>query len=322
MNRLKAIDNFLKLNPTTGRYNPVEWRRYILPAFKYFTLSDVQGIFTIEAAGTPTRLVSYVQQYSSVNGRDQGLGTPFEVKQLLFEDSTDGTASAAFTVMLKEMGESRLFMNFPVHVRTLCGTGQYPARLREPYMFFSSHNIQAQFNKITGGATTMRMYLGGAEYFPWAVPQDNNREKIISILKQWKERQKYVWPYWLTPDENVSLAANAEANFDIKVGEDGHFEVFTIQAVSTGNFEYEISEVKTGAMLSNGRATKTNSLGDARLPTILPESYLIRAGYRINIKIKDLSGATNNIYFTMAGRRINAPLKDIPDLPCAPGAEE
>ncbi len=312
----KAIDHYLKYNPQTGNYIPVEWRRYVLPAFRYFNYSDVQGIFTIAATGNPTPLVSFSQPYTSVNGRDQGLGTPFEVKYLLFEDSTDGTSSAAFTVMLKEMGESRLFMNQPVHARTLLGTGQYPSKLREPYMFFSQHNVQAQFAKISGNATTMRMYLAGAEYFPWAIPQDDQRAKVISILKQWQERQKYVWPYWLTTEEPVSLTSGQEASFDVKVGEDGHFEIFTLAAISTGNFEWEINDVKTGATLSNGRATKTNSLGDARLSTILPESYLIKAGYRIRLTLKDLSLSTNAIYFTMAGRRVNAPLKDIPDLPC------
>lgn len=317
MNRFRVVDNYLKQRVPNGPFElNAGWRKYVIPSFLYLDLSDVSGVYTVAASGSPSRLVSFKQPYSSAGGMDVGFGTPFEIKQLVFEDSTDGTAAAAFTVMLRELGETRLFMNRPIHVRALFGTGQYPAKLRESYMMFSQHNIQMECVKLSGSATTIRPYLAGAQYFPWAMESGPEKETMIDILSRWRQRRKYVWPFWQTTDTEVSLTANQTLNVEAKLGEDSHFQCEAFAVISTGNFAYEICEAKTGRSLMNGQATKNNSLGDARLPTILPVPYVVPAGYRLKFTFKDLSGSTNNVYFAMVGKRIYAPLKDVVQVQC------
>jgi hypothetical protein len=307
---LRNTDKFLKWNEQYKLYEPVMWRRDVLPSWLAFELTDTTLPFTIAAAGTATRPISYKQPYTSANGQDQGLGTPFEVRALVCQDSTAGYAAADWTVVLREMGEARLFMNRPIHVRCLFGTGQLPALLREPYMFLSQHNIQFQAAKVAGGAVNIRAYLCGAQYYPWSpnfIRDKRGGQEITGLLRKWLNRRQYVTPFWMTTDTDAILAADETADFFAKNGDDAQFEIFGHTAVSTGAFAYRISEVKTKQTLSNGFSTNVNGAGDARLPTIYPTPYLLPAGYRLRLELQDLSAAPNTVFFCFYGRRIWAP---------------
>jgi len=320
MSLLRNIDDFLHWDERKQQYVPNYWRRDVLPSWLGFDPADLQapnGVATVAAAGAPTTPVGFAQPYWSVEGLDQNLGTPFEVRSLVFEDSTDTTAAANFTVRLKENGETREFMNEPVHIRCIAGTAQLPALMREPYFLRSSHKISAQFNKVAGGAVAIRMFLVGAEYYPWDpgfLQYPNNKTVLVDLIKRWMERSKYVMPYWLVPTADVNVLANATNTFFLKVGDDGHFEAFTLTSISTGNYEWELSDPKTQQTIMNGLVTATNGLGDALFPTLLPTPYLVASGHRLRLTITDLSGAPNRIFFTMCGRKIFAPMKDIGDV--------
>ncbi len=314
---LRDIDRYVTWNADKRRYEPIYWRKEVLPSWLTYDFSDVPGgLATIAAAGTSSPLVGFKQPYASVEGLDQNLGTPFEIRNLIFEDSTDGTANADFTVFLRELGEARTFMNRACHVRTIFGTAQQPAVLREPYFFLSQHNIQLQFNKISGGATTARCYLGGAQYFPWS-PEflrfRQQKEELVKLIRKWNNRRRTVNPYWLTTDDAVLLqqAGNPGDEFETtgKIGDDGAFECFTLCSISTGNYRLEISEPKTKQTIMNGQITSAAALGDARFPTIFSIPFVIPEGFRLRFRFINLDtvNPTNEIFFTMQGRKIYAP---------------
>jgi hypothetical protein len=237
------------------------------------------------------------------------MGTPFEIQSVTFADLTEGTSVAYFTVLLKEVGEVRQFMNRACHVRTIFGTGQTPALLREPYYFLSQHNISIQCDKISGGATSARFYLNGNQYYPWSpefLRKPESKAMLTAEIQRWLKRRKKVTPYWLTTDTPVSLAGNAVGEFSAKVGDDGSVELYTIAAVATGNFRIQISEVKTKQLLMNAFITQQNGIGTANFPTLLPMAYMLPAGYRLRIVIQDVSGLANNVFLTFGGRKIYA----------------
>jgi hypothetical protein len=308
------IDKYLRWDASTKKYLPREERRYILPYWAYFDLSDVQGAYVLPAAGTPARLVSWKQPYTSANGMDANLGTPLEIKYLLLSNSSAGYVGSDFTIQMTEIGESRKFMNQPIHIRTMFGDAQYPGTMCEPYMFSSQHQIQAQFENFDAGARNIRLYLAGAQYSPFAAQSAESRSKITDVIKRWNNRRPQVWPFWLTTEQTVSLAVGAEGSFEILPGQDAHFVACSLRAVSSGAFEYELMEVKTGQSLSNGRSTQLNSVGDARFPTDLPVQYVVPAGYRLRLFLKNLAGITNRISFTIAGKKCSCPLVDVPEL--------
>ena len=272
----RAIDKYFKYNAREGRFVPEESRRYILPFESYFDLSDQAGAYSLPATGTPAKLVAWKQAFSSANGMDANLGTPLHIRDLKISDTTSFD-TLDFTVVLTEVGETRLFMNKPVHVRTIFGDAKYPGEMPEKYMFASQHQIQAQFVNL-GAARTIRPYLAGAQYYPFAAQTDESRNKVTKLIRYWNLRRSQVWPFWLTTQEPISLTAGQEASFELLAGQDATFIAKRIACVSTGNFEYSLMEVKTGHNLSNGRATFTNSLGDARLPRRLPYDYVVPPG--------------------------------------------
>ncbi len=318
MATLRDIYKFIEWDPGLRIYKPVFWRRNMLPSWLSFDAADTVLPLTIPAAAPGIGVTSvFKQTYSSVEGLDANLGTPFAVQNLMFADSTDGTAAADFTVTLKEVGEAREFMNRPHHVRNICGVSQTPAILREPYLFISQHNIQARFEKISGGATTMRMYLGGAQYYPWDpnfMVRPDQKKLMTDRLRRWMNRRKYVSPYWLTTDIDANLNANQTANFRGKIGDDGHFEVYGLTAVATGNFGLSISEVKTKQTIMNGAITQTNGIGTANFPAIFFKPYLVPAGYQLNFEITDLTGAPNTVFLTLFGRKVFARIQDVRDV--------
>ena len=316
---LRQIDKFVRWSQQANQYLPVLWRREVLPSWLTFVQGTTLPVH-LAAAGSQNPLLTITQPYSSVEGADQNLGTPFECRSLVFQDSTVGTLNANFTVMMKEVGETRNFMNQPVHIRTMFGTGQQPALLREPYMFLSQHNISiAPVNQ--GIATTMRMFLCGAQYYPWGpelLRYKEDKIKLTTLLQKWLNRRQYVSPYWLTTDTPVALTqaqatAKTPVNFTAKIGDDGHFEAFGHSVVSTGPFLLTISEVKTKQTLVNGQMTQINSMGDARFPTIYPTPYLIPAGYKLNFQITNLdtTDAVNYIWITLFGRLIYSPFTKV-----------
>jgi hypothetical protein len=317
---LRNIDKFLRWDNAQQMYFPNYFRKEILPKWLGFDSADLQapnGLLPIAGGGANTPRVGFKQPYASVEGLDGNLGTPFEVRSIVFADSIDGTAVADFTVRLEEMGEVRQLMNRDVHIRTFAGVAQTPALLREPYMFLSQHNISAQFNKTSAGATNCRMFLCGAEYFPWSpefIRRKRASEQLRSLIGKWMERRKYVTPFWLTTETPIDLAPNATGEFYLKIGDDGHFEGFTLARVSTGDFSWELSEPKTQQTIMNGTCTVANGLGDANFPTILPSAYLVPAGYRLRLQVTDLSGTNNEIFFTIAGRKIYAPFKQVGEV--------
>lgn len=320
---LRRIDQFIRWNPQYRRYEPVYWRREVLPSWLTFTEVDLTLPYVVPATGTPGPQATMKQPYASVEGLDRDFGTPFEVRNLVFQDSTDGTPAANFTVQMQEVGETRTFMNNPIHVRTIAGTGQNPGLLREPYMFLSQHNIRVQLNKISGAGTTARLYLGGAQYFPWS-PEfmrfREDRKDIMSLLAKWRERRKYVTPFWMTTDVSPVVltgapAAGSTVEAFIKIGDDSQIEIFGHSAVRTGNFLLEIMDVKTKQTLMNGAITGTNGVGsNIQFPTLYPTPFLVPAGSRMRLRFTDLTGAPNTIFFTFFARRIYAPFSQVMEV--------
>lgn len=313
MGNLRAVEKFFRYNKFTRRLEVQMWRKEMLPSFLYLSQSDdPDGVYTLPASGTPP-LACFKQPYFSMGGADAGVGTPFEVRSLIFEDSTQGTANADYKITFNMLGDTRLLMNRPIHVRNLFGTAQLPALLREPLFIPSQAELQFAPSGQSA-ASTLRPYLSGLQYYTWApafreFPEEKAR--MVALVKKWMERRKYVWPFWLTTDENVVLSNGETASFDARIGDEGHFEIFTLVAVSTGEFALQVTEVQSGQNLMNGRVTQTAGLGTAQFPLIFPTQYMIPAGLRLRLTIENLAGVENTINIAFVGRKIYAPFKDV-----------
>jgi hypothetical protein len=318
---LRTIDKYIKWNEQLKMFEPVMWRRDVLPSWITFLDGTVVPT-TIPAAPSNGILQTMNQPYTSLEGMDKGLGTPFEIRSLMASgdptDLPDPWAAMNYTVRIKEVGESREFMNAPIHVKCMFGDGQRPFMLREPFMFLSEHNLSFQLTKVAGGAVTTSLFGAGAQYFPWSPGLVQNKVKpdMTGLLRKWVNRRRYVTPFFNTTDNPVVLPGTygASVNANIKFGDDGQFEAFGHTVVSTGNFGLIINETKTKQTLMNNIISQVNGIGDARFPTIYPQPYLIPAGFRLNMQFFNLTAAPNTIYFCFFGRRIFAPISQVQEV--------
>lgn len=136
--------------------------------------------------------------------------------------------------------------------------------------------------------------------------------------------KRHVKPYWLTteaitiPPEIVVLAAGATSPpITMPIDTQGHFEAFYSMADRTGAATILLFDPGTNRFLMNreihidtivsggGGAGVAAGFGAAR-PFIWPESYFFNvedAGRAVIATFRDLSGAPNNIRFTLHGRR-------------------
>lgn len=315
------VDNDIRINKKTGLYEPIWWKR---AAFPYQLTFDPQytptGVLVVPAAGNA---ISVFKEPHTGQSLDGGYGTPLSIRQSTFEDSTSGTAAANFTVFLKDLGDMTQFMNAPVHIQNFAGTAQLAARFSEPLFLPTLHALQATYAMLAGGPDSIRHFLGGISYAPWSTEIMNHpgdKAALLNMLRKLTERRKYIFPFWLTTNVNVVVPANGTSEHDVQIGDDGHFEMTHLVGVpngviaGSGTYQVNVLNPDTKQSFTNGKIASTAAVGTAQNPQELAVPWLIPAGKRLRFQFTDTSGASNNIFFAIRGRRIRALLKSGDDV--------
>lgn len=303
------VNKIFKFDPVTGKYNTVRWRRSLKP-YDLYPKSLPDGAAMNFPAPTATRRFEWRPDASSNNWLDDTRRTPFLIQALTYVESQNGFAAADFTVMLRQIANGRQLMNRPCHLRTIAGSQGTPFLLRTPLLFPANSAIIGDFVRLGAGVRDLRFFMSGVLICPWAnelVVDEHWRDELKNMIAQWNNWSKYVIPYWATQDEDeIELTANQTADFYYTNADDSCLEIFGVNAVSDGNFAFEISEPQTNQSLQNGVVTNTNACGLGTYPSIWPTTYLLYPGYTLRIRVTDLSGAGNTVFFTMFGTRIYA----------------
>lgn len=323
MREPNAVDNFITLNKH-GVFEPVWWKRDVIPFWLYPDTQIVNGYTTINAFGSAqTPDVVYKLPHAS-NGMDSGLGNPLCIRMLAYAlknvdiSQISGLANG-FTVMMKDMGDQTQFMNAPIHILTFAGTGQLPARLSEPLFLPTRHNLILQLAATANVNSPLNasIFPIGDLYCTWSTNlanKPNNYQAMISLVMKYLERRKYIFPYWLTTDfGGLNVPANQYVEQDATVSSDGHFEATHITAASTGAFQVEFFNPETRQTLMNG-TIHSSMLGNALNPQPFPCSWVVPAGNTVRFRVTDLSGSANNVFITLRGCKIRAPLKSINEI--------
>jgi hypothetical protein len=318
MNEPNAVDRYIRWNPKTNLFEPVWWRRDVLP---FWLFPDEQyypnGFFTINAVPTATPPIVYRLPHASLD-MDNGVGNPLRITDFVFEDSTDTTALASWTITMKDMGEQMQFMNAPIHIRTFAGTSQLPAKCFEPLFLPSRHALMMTVDKISFGAVTARLYGVGELYCTWSPNMERypaDARVMNALVQKYLERRKYIQPYWCTTDGGcLQVPAGMTIETDMTIGDDAHFEASHILAVAVDpRYQITLFNPLTRQTIVNG-TIDGSMLGDAFNPQPFPATFVIPAGETIRVRITDLSNSDNIVWLTLRGRKIKAPLKNIADV--------
>lgn len=212
------------------------------------------------------------------------------------------------TITIFDPGTSRFMMNREIHIDTIVSGlsgagGQRPFIWPESYFFNvedAGRSVVVQFRDLTGVTNNIRFMLEGRRFYTKESPPE-----IYEKMYEYFGRKERTNVYFLTTDLPVALPATTASTFaNTRVTDEADFEVFKIASVSDGPYEWTIRDTGTGRILSNGFHTNTMRTGTAEFPFIFVEPLLIERNYQMQIEFRNLSGAPNNVFFTMIGRRL------------------
>lgn len=214
------------------------------------------------------------------------------------------------TITLFDPGTNRFLMNREVHIDTvvsgLSGAGgQRPFIWPESYFFNvedAGRAMIVQFRDLSGEDNNIRFGLEGRRFYTKESPPD-----IYAKMYEYFGRKERTNIYFLTTDNTVllpSAGAPTETVAYARVTDEADFEVFKIDCVSDGPFEWTIRDTGTGRILSNGFHSNTMRTGVAEYPYIFVEPLLVERNYQLQFNFRNMSGVPNNVYMTLVGRRL------------------
>lgn len=152
-----------------------------------------------------------------------------------------------------------------------------------------------------------------------ALKQQGNLAALANLLGQMSTRQAYydvlgtypsanIMPYFygfknLTATSN-QIPANGTENNSIKISSEAAFICTDLRVVSTGNFRIFMRMDASDRQLLNEAQHINNIAGTAQRPSFFAKPLLLPANTTISFDLADLSGADNDVEFTMNGYKV------------------
>lgn len=223
--------------------------------------------------------------------------------------SDDSDVTRRLTVKLYNDTFNRFYMNRDILVDHVFGTGQKPFNLIESIFHDNLQTTQLQFfNNSTAGTSNYYPNANAGKMQSTALSYQQADEMIQSLRK----RKAYLYPYWLSPTESITLTASGKYTALIKIPETLRFTAFAIMARAipesgaAGDTDqvatYELFDPTTQRPLQNSPVSFGCGTGDATLPFMLPCGWLCHPQTVINVNFANLiTNKTTEIFFTIFG---------------------
>ncbi len=136
----------------------------------------------------------------------------------------------------------------------------------------------------------------------------NIKQALYDILGKYP--QDNVLPYFYqavntaaTPN-TPALVANSTGQNSIKISADSAFIACSICGASTGDFTALLRQDASDRQLMNQQIHSSALMGTAERPGYFNKPLLLPANTTISIDYTDLSGATNEVYFSLVGFKV------------------
>lgn len=271
------------------------------------------------AADAPNAIISLAASQTgrtvTYTARHDGPIEIYAIQAVVFNQATPPVVQTTHDIRVTfyHAGKRKNLNNRPIHIRTIQGDAGRPYILPETIWLPSMQAINITFDNLDVTAYNIEFILHGVKYYPAAAALDVRKE-----IFEYAERRERTYCYFQTTNEDIALAGNAtdqEANYTIP--DDTDFEIVKASAVSDGQFRVAHRDAQTDrnytsaqihhSMFFGGYDTAaliTTGSGGA-FPGRWATSCLVRRGVTNRFVIDEISGQTNNIYITLAGRKIS-----------------
>jgi hypothetical protein len=114
----------------------------------------------------------------------------------------------------------------------------------------------------------------------------------------------YAYQFSRTAAAGTAIAANGTSRTSIKVSADAAFVATYITGASTGEYTMFFRTDSSDRQLMDDPIHSATVIGTAERPFILPKPLLMAPNTTISFDLVDLSGAQNEVYFTMWGFKV------------------
>lgn len=216
------------------------------------------------------------------------------------------TGAARMFMRLQDGETPRGLMNGAIHIGAICGGAGRPFFLPEALYVDELRNIQVTFTDISGAENSLRLVAHGSRFT--GQQADPTMERI---RKRMEERQYLSTPYFYTTDGGpIALGAGGVASAPITVGQDHHFQLMSLSAVSTGLFSIDIIHAQTGESIIQAPAEDHYEIGsevlfgNGNFPFRFHEPRLFQYGQKLIVNMTDRSGAPNTVHLALGGRAL------------------
>jgi hypothetical protein len=197
-------------------------------------------------------------------------------------------------------------MNGAVHIDTIMGNAGQPYYLSEALYIDELRSLQITYTDISGLGSSVRSVAFAQRYLTQTA--DPTLKKVKTRMKQ---RQYLSMPFWYTLDQGpVTLTAGETREVTITMGQDHHFEIFSLSRVATGRFNIAVVDQSTGESLISAPQDQHYPIGDEILfgtgnfPFRYHEPRMIQVGQRLLVTLVNRAGVDNTIHLTMGGRAV------------------
>jgi hypothetical protein len=114
----------------------------------------------------------------------------------------------------------------------------------------------------------------------------------------------YFYQFSLTAAAGTALAALGTRNPSIKVSADAAFVVKAFAGSSTADYLMSLRTDSSDRQLTDAPAHSSTLVGTAERPGYLAKPLLMAPNTTMSFQLTDLSGAQNEVYFTMIGFKV------------------
>jgi hypothetical protein len=132
------------------------------------------------------------------------------------------------------------------------------------------------------------------------------RQALFDILGAYPAANvlPYAYSFELSSRLGNALAANGQATATIKITADAAFIARYVNGASTGAYLIDTRIDASDRQLNNRAVHSAAFVGTAERPDILPKPLLLPANTTVSFDLTDLSGADNDVFFTLLGFKI------------------
>lgn len=264
--------------------------------------------------GTHVVTLAANQQGAEVpmTARHDGPIEGFAIKAIVLDSNNAPVAAPVIRVEIQHVGKRKLLMNRPIDLRTIMGDAGRPYVLPETIFLPAIQSLTLRLFNDENAERRVEFVVHGVKYYEHAAPDSMRKE-----LYEYTERRERTYTYWQTTDQVVALGGSATGvSADLTMPDDADFEIMKATCASDAAFRvdyvdggtdraYTASRIHDSLFFGGFSPTAIASGAGGVFPSRWATSLLVRRGIKNRFVMDNLSAQTNNVFITLAGRKIS-----------------